>query len=120
MQARQLLTHILDDDALTRGLGDEEARVLVVWLVAEAERLAAADPPDPRAEAQVVGLCRRARAIGRFVELWCHRGLTGPAGQLANAEAFGWELPAADVDPCDLMRDIVRYEQHQRAEARAA
>src|SRR5204863_7921739 len=89
MQVRQLLGHVLDDDALTRGLGDEEARVLVEWLVDEAERLAAADPPDPRVEAQVVGLCRRALAIGRFAELWCHRGLTGPAGQLANAEAFG-------------------------------
>ncbi len=120
MQARQLLSHILDDDALTRGLGDEEARVLVEWLVDEAEHLAEADPPDPQAEAQVIRLCRRARAISRFVELWCHRGLTGPAGQLANASAFDWPLPQADVDPCDLMRHIVRHEQRQRAEARAA
>jgi hypothetical protein len=120
MQVRQLLTHVLDDDALTRGLGDEEARVLVEWLADETERLAAADPPDPNAEVQVVGLCRRARAIGRFVDLWCHRGLTGPAGQLANAEGFTWSLPPADVDPCDLMRYVVRYEARQRAEARAA
>ncbi|MBV9124983.1 MAG: hypothetical protein JO112_16640, partial [Planctomycetes bacterium] len=33
---------ILQDDALTRGLGDPEARVLVEWLVEQVERLASA------------------------------------------------------------------------------
>ena len=35
----ELLCRILDDEALMRGLGDAEARVLVEWLVEEAERL---------------------------------------------------------------------------------
>src|SRR5438132_8189550 len=39
MQANPLLHHILDDDALTRCLGDAEARVLVEWLVEQAELL---------------------------------------------------------------------------------
>ena len=62
------------DEALTRGLGDEEARMLVEWLVAWAELLieTARDPCD--AQELVARLSRRGRAIGRFVQLWCDRG----------------------------------------------
>ena len=41
MRTKALLSQILDDDALTRGLCDPEARVLVEWLVDEVERLGA-------------------------------------------------------------------------------
>ena len=33
MPVSLLLSRILDDEALTRGLGDAEARLLVEWLV---------------------------------------------------------------------------------------
>ena len=39
MVADPLLHHILSDERLTRGLGDEEARVLIEWLVEQAEEL---------------------------------------------------------------------------------
>src|SRR6516164_10642462 len=70
-----LLRPILNDDALTRHLGDSEARILVEWLVERAERLAG----DADGENKVRVLCRRARAIGLFVGLWCHRNQPGAA-----------------------------------------
>jgi hypothetical protein len=111
MQFRPLLRPILDDEGLTRHLGDEEARVLVEWLVDRAERAAAADPAV--AAAAVAQLCRRAKAIGLFVALWCYRDDRGAAGQLAVAERFNWPLPSAEIDPCALMERIVRYEDRR-------
>src|SRR4051794_596504 len=44
MRANPWVDHVLADEALTRGLGDEEARVLVEWLVDKAEDLALKGP----------------------------------------------------------------------------
>ena len=104
MQA--LLRPILRDDALTRHLGDSEARILVEWLVERAESVAA----DVDANEQVRVLCRRARAIGLFVGLWCYRGQQGAAAQLANAERLDWPLPEPGIDPDVLMEHILEYE----------
>jgi hypothetical protein len=114
MQGNPLLNHILADDALTRGLGDAEARVLVEWLVEEAELLADTAPPE-QAAGQVRQLCRRGRAIARFVGLWCLERSRGAAGQLAAAERFVWPLPEARVDACELMQRIVAWETDLRA-----
>ena len=120
MQFRPLLRPILDDDGLTRHLGDAEARVLVEWLVDRAEDAAGA-AGEPVTAAEVIGqLCRRAKAIGLFVALWCYREDRGAAGQLASAERFTWSLPAADVDPVALMERILRSEDRRIAGARAA
>ncbi len=108
MPVSPLLSQILDDEALTRGLGDPEARVLIEWLVEEAERL-----EETRADAgpEVRRLRRRARALSRFVLLWCLRRDRGAAVQLAAVERFAWPLPDdADADPCDLMQQIVGWE----------
>src|SRR5262249_43939906 len=51
MLTKDLLNPILTDEALTRGLGDAEARMLVEWLVEEADRTTAN-------ERQVRSLCR--------------------------------------------------------------
>ena len=72
MPVSPLLSRILDDEALIRGLGDAEARVLVEWLVEQAERLEETRSPE-RADDEVRRLCRRGRAVARFVMLWCHR-----------------------------------------------
>ncbi|HEY1379516.1 MAG TPA: hypothetical protein VGF55_22120 [Gemmataceae bacterium] len=109
MQA--LLRPILTDDALTRHLCDTEARILVEWLVERAEALAG----NADAGAQVQRLCRRARAIGLFVGLWCHRGQPGAAAQLANAERFDWPLPEPGIDPDSLMEHILEYEARAAA-----
>jgi hypothetical protein len=108
--ARRHLDHILSDDRLTNGLHDPEARILVEWLVACAERWADQQVAEERLHAAVQRLCRRARSIGLFVRLWCHRDLRGAACQLAATERFPWPLPSDAVDPCDLMANILAWE----------
>ena len=83
MLSLAILHPILDNEALTRGLGDMEARMLVEWLVDEADRRSA-DADD--GHRQVRHLCRWARAVSRFVYLWCHAGEFGAAIQLAATE----------------------------------
>jgi hypothetical protein len=114
MLAKPLLSDILTDEGLTRGLGDPEARILVEWLVDMAEGLA--DQPGETA-ARVRGLCRRGRAIGCFVRLWCYEGSRGAAIQLAAAERFHWPLPTRAADPCELMQAILRWEELQLQQA---
>jgi hypothetical protein len=107
MLAKRLWTPILRDEALTRGLGDPEARVLVEWLVDQAEEFAgqrASDFGD-----RFKWLCCRGRAIGRFVLLW-GRGEWGAAAQLAATERFAWPLPNTAADPCVLMQEILSCE----------
>src|SRR6266545_3556023 len=108
MLSKPLLRPILDDEALTRGLGDPEARVLVEWLVEQAER-SARTAPEEQVRAVVSRLCRRARSIGRFVHLWCQPGERGAACQLAAVERFHWPLPATPLDPFDLMQTILAW-----------
>jgi hypothetical protein len=107
------LRHVLRDEALTRGLGDIEARMLVEWVADWTELLAEAARTEDDAWSCVRRLCRRGRAIGRFVQLWGEPGSRGAASQLAAAERFGWPLPSSDMDPGDLMHHILSWEnQH--------
>jgi hypothetical protein len=108
--SKPLLQHILENESLTRGLGDAEARILVEWLVEQAEELAEQYASTAEAQVKVWKLCCRGRAIGRFVSLWCHSRACGPAGQLAAAERFHWPMPAADADPCEVMQGILVWE----------
>ena len=108
--SHRLLSPLLAGDALTRGLGDPEARILVEWLVDQADLLAQRDLGEARAEAEVGRLGRRARALGRFVRLWCHDQDAAAAYQLAASERFPWPLPTQVMDPCDLMEEITSWE----------
>ncbi|MCE9533932.1 MAG: hypothetical protein K8T89_22830 [Planctomycetes bacterium] len=110
MQSRPLLNYIFNDEALTRGLGDPEARVLVEWLADWAELLAEEADSDEEAWAGMRKICRRARGLGRFVHLWGHDRSQGAAVQLAASERFTWPLPACDEDPADLMVRILAWE----------
>lgn len=113
MLARPLLSHILGDDALTRGLADPEARILVEWLVDQAEHSAYDEPPESVLREAIRKLCRRGRAISRFVMLWCHEQRRGAACQLAAVERFAWPLPTCAVDPYELMESILEHEAAQ-------
>ena len=122
MVANPLLNYILSDERLTKHLGDAEARVLVEWLVEQAEELTRTASVE-EADRAVVQLCRRGRAIGLFIRLWCQEGARGAAGQLAAAERFAWPLPEANVDPYELMQAIVAGESdavHRRGRSSAA
>lgn len=110
MLTKPLLSHILDNDLLTRGLGDPEARMLVEWLVDQAERMADHAPSERAAQKQIESLCRRGRAIARFVGLWSQPRARGAAGQLAAAEGFTWPLPPPTADPCEIMQSILTWE----------
>ena len=101
MTARQTLTPILENEHLTRGLDDAEARMLIEWLVERAETL------SPTA---LQRCCLRARSIARFVRLWCHDRSPSAALQLAATERFAWPLPVCEMDACDLMHDILTWE----------
>lgn len=101
MLTNEQLYPILGDEALTRGLGDAEARMLVEWVVARAEEF------TQNAQAHVNQLCLWARAVSRFVYLWCYAGQPAAAYQLAATERFPWTLPAEWLDPCELMEEIL-------------
>ena len=111
MLAKRMLSQIVDDERLTRGLGDPEARMLVEWLVDQAEDLSAEGPPEEVLGIRVTQLCRRARAVSRFVCLWCHENSRGAAFQLAAVERFSWPLPTTMVDPYELMQEILGWER---------
>ena len=111
MSVRAFLTPILNNDHLTRGLDDAEARMLVEWLIAHAEALSTRDPGANRKLASRV---LRARGIARFVALWCHERSPGAALQLAATERFGWPLPVREMDACDLMHEILTWESARR------
>src|SRR5438874_13794312 len=81
-----ILRRVLRDEALTRGLGDIEARMLVEWVADWTELLAEAARNEDDAWACVQRLCRRGRAISRFVQLWEHPDSRGAASQLAASE----------------------------------
>ena len=108
-----MLRFVLRDEALTRGLGDVEALMLVEWVTDWTELLAEAARTEEDAWSCVRRLCRRARAVSRFVQLWCEPGSQGAAAQLASAERFAWPLPPGPLEPPDLMHHILTWEnQH--------
>jgi hypothetical protein len=116
MLARSVLNHILNDESLTRHLGDAEARILVEWLVDQAEFLGRTLPVEA-ARLEVRRLCRRGRAIARFVRLWCVDDLPGAAAQLAAAEQLNWPLPDGPIEACVLMQNILYWESFSRRQA---
>ncbi len=116
MTERTLLNRILADEALTRNLGDEEARLLIEWLVEKTERIVETVPDFAAAESLVERFRRRGRAIRHFVELWCYREEHGAAAQLAATERFRWPLPESYADPWELMHTILEHECGEYAE----
>jgi hypothetical protein len=112
MQSTPLVRHILRDEAVTRGLGDVEARMIVEWLADRAEQAAMTTPTEVDAWDQVRGHCRRARTISAFVRLWA-AGNRGAAVQLAGAERLHWPLPTGDVDSGELMERILAWVDRQ-------
>jgi hypothetical protein len=107
---------IVSDEALTRGLGDPEARLLVEWLVDHTEDLTQRLAEHPSSCLAVDRLYRRARAISRFVYLWCYTRSRGPATQLAATERFSWPLPQDQADPCEVMHEILVHEAEEMGE----
>jgi hypothetical protein len=106
-----MLAPILEDDRLTGRLDDAEARMLIEWLVERADRIGAEETNGRRASTKVRRLCRHARAIAQFVVLWCYEGSASAALQFAATERLGWPLPTGPIEPCDLLSDILAWEE---------
>jgi hypothetical protein len=126
MQSLPLVRRILRDDALTRGLGDIEARMIVDWLTDRAE-IIADELPAHSDEAdgwfELEQWCVKARTIGRFVRLWAKPATRGSAIQLAAAERSMWPLPTGPMDLGVLMENLLAWEDRQdeiRLESRLA
>ena len=113
MHSTPLVRHVLRDEAITRGLGDIEARMLVEWLADRAEQTAIIAPTEEIAWAILRRLCRRARAIAYFVRLWVEPESRGAALQFAAAERMHWPLPSGDVDAGELMESILAWNDRQ-------
>jgi len=111
MLVKRLVHQVLHDEALTRGLGDAEARLLVEWLIDQAELLAVSAAAE-QALAEMTRLLRRGRSLGRFVALWCQPGHQVSAIQLAATERFPWPLPATQMDPWELLQRIIIWENN--------
>jgi len=118
MRTRLLLNMILNDDALSRGLEEAEARVLIEWLADWAEYYAETATHEPDALQRIERLRRRGRAIRQFVTLWCHERDEAAAIQLASSERFTWPLPESEADPWELMQEIVLWEERSLGERR--
>ena len=110
MQSKPLLRHVLQDEGLTRGLGDAEARVVIEWLVDWAEILAEDAESEEDAWAGIRLLCRRARGIARFVSLWFQAQSRAAAIQLAATERFSWPFPKKDEEPIELIVRLLVWE----------
>ncbi|WP_020471034.1 hypothetical protein [Zavarzinella formosa] len=108
MLSTQMVRHVLRDEAVTRGLGDIEARMIVEWLAEKAEQLAESKP-ETEAWDELLRACRRARIISRFVQLWGVAASRGSAVQLVTAERMNWPLPVGDMDPGLLTEQILAW-----------
>jgi hypothetical protein len=113
MQSTPLVRHILRDEAVTRGLGDVEARMIVEWLADRTEQVAISATNDADAWNRVRQLCKRARTISSFVRLWALPGCRGAAIQLVGAERLHWPLPSGDIEAGELMEGILAWVDRQ-------
>jgi hypothetical protein len=107
---------IVNDEALTRGLGDVEARMLVEWLVDWADLLEETIPDREDADRRVVQLKKKARAIGKFVVLWSDGHTKAGAMQLAATERFQFPFPPEDYEADEAMAQILRWEDDHLAQ----
>ncbi|MCS7014716.1 MAG: hypothetical protein RMJ19_07860 [Gemmatales bacterium] len=110
LDVHKFIERILDDESLTTGLEDPEGRLLVEWLVEQAERLATQTDSEAQARQLLEQLCRWARAVRRFLLLWCYEANPGAASQLAAAERFPWPLPPPQqTDAVAVLRYILDW-----------
>jgi len=113
MQITPLERYILNDEGMTRGLGDVEARILVEWLVDRAGQIAFVARTDDEAWNDVRSVCRRGRVFSCFVRLWTQPESRGAALQLAAAERQHWPLPSGEVEPGELMEKLLAWVDRQ-------
>ncbi|CAN5127230.1 hypothetical protein BH10PLA2_BH10PLA2_31340 [soil metagenome] len=120
MLARSHLERILGDESLTRGLRDSEARLLVEWLVDQAEHFGLSKQRAEEMDKRIQQLCRRARALRRFIELWFDDNSRAAACQLVGAERWEWPMPDVEADPYEALYNILAWESDALAQSAQA
>jgi hypothetical protein len=110
MLTRSHLERILGDESLTRGLRDSEARLLVEWLVEQAEGFHENSTDAQAVDRRIQQLCRRARALRRFIELWFDANSRAAACQLVAVERWEWPMPDVEADPYEALYNILAWE----------
>lgn len=110
MQSLPLVRHVLRDEALTRGLGDVEGRMIVEWLVERVENLVHEEVTEAQAWEQLQQWSRWARSVTCFVRLWESPKTRANAVQLAAAERVNWPLPTARMEAAEVMERILAWE----------
>ena len=105
-----IIRQVLRDESITRGLGDIEGRMLMEWLADWTVLFADAARSDDEAWRMTNRLCRRARAINKFVQMWQNPATRNGAGQLAAVERFRWPLPPGPIPTVRLMEQILNWE----------
>jgi hypothetical protein len=108
-----LVRCILRDEALTRGLGDIEARMVVDWLTDRAEIIADETDDERDAWLELERWRRKAKIIVAFVKMWSKASQRGAALQLMSAERVQWPLPTGPMDLGNLMENILAWEDRQ-------
>jgi len=98
VDVKSLIDRVLDDEAITAGLEDPEARLLVEWLAEQTEYIARSATSPQQAKEWVERLCHYARALRQFLILWCYDRNPGSAAQLAATQKFAWPLPSAEEE----------------------
>jgi hypothetical protein len=117
MLARSHLERILGDESLTRGLRDSEARLLVEWLVEQAEQFEVRAGGAQDTDRRIGQLCRHARALRQFLDLWFRPEGRGAACQLFAVERWEWPLPDGEADPYEVLFNILAWESEVAAES---
>jgi len=110
MQTSTLLRGVLQNEAITRDLGDIEAAMLFRWTAEWAELLEESCESAEVAAEAIRRLVRRARGIAKFISLWTWPDSRASAFQLAASEQFRWPMPDAGMDPDGAMAHILTWE----------
>ncbi|QVL34356.1 hypothetical protein KIH39_10750 [Telmatocola sphagniphila] len=116
MIVEPMYRRIINDEALTRGLGDIEARMLVEWLVDWAELLEETIPDVGDANQKIGQLQKKARAISKFVVLWSDGHSKAGALQLAATERFQFPIPEEKCEADEAMARILKWENDHLAQ----
>lgn len=111
MVADACIDQVMHDDRLTHGLADPEARLLVEWLVDQAEAIPRTGLGECDQQLAWTICYRRAKALRQFVSLWCYRGRPEAAIQLAASEGMAEYLPDSSVEEAvDVMLSLMKQQ----------
>lgn len=111
MDATPFIDRILDDEGITGGLKDAEAKVLVDWLIASLKQRIRAVSDESKAEEISRTLRRRARRIAKITELLCEQHDTHSASEIWKESGSKHSLDELELrDPTGVVKRLIQWE----------